>query len=233
MDEKSMKTSLWQRIAILAAAVLLIGGTLLTYVIVVLNGSSTDEREDLVNQLSAEYTAKGNEINAYAEKLSEKYFKDFVGYKSQVKAYNSANANAAGLETTDLKVGTGKELAEDSTDYMAYYIGWCADGKIFDSSFNDTENPTSLKSPLVGSSSMIEGWIQGIVGMKIGGVRQLTISGPLAYGDTDKAEQVCGKNAPLKFVVWMLEPDADLVKLNQELNDIDMQLLYAIYGGTI
>jgi NADH:ubiquinone oxidoreductase subunit 6 (subunit J) len=108
MDEKSMKTSLWQRIAILAAAVLLIGGTLLTYVIVVLNGSSTDEREDLVNQLSAEYTAKGNEINAYAEKLSEKYFKDFVGYKSQVKAYNSANANAAGLETTDLKVGTGR-----------------------------------------------------------------------------------------------------------------------------
>lgn len=228
MDEKSLKTSLWQRIAIIAAAIVLIGGTLLTYVVVVLNGPNTGDTEQLVDQLSEEYTAKGQEIMARAEVLSPKYFDDFVSYKSQIKAYNSANANAAGLEVKDLKVGTGKELGEGDTDYMAYYMGWCADGSIFSSSFNDSDNPTSLGTPMVGSSDMIEGWIQGIVGMKLGGVRQLTISGELAYGDT---QEICGGyNSPLKFIVLALEPDADLVKLNDELAMIRLQLAYAVYG---
>lgn len=232
MDEKSLKTSLWQRIVILVAAVVLIGGTLLTYVVIVLgNKSSNNDNETLINQLSEEYTAKGQEIAARGSALSPKYFDEFVGYKSQIKAYNSANANAAGLETRDLKVGTGKELGDGDTDYMAYYIGWCADGSIFSSSFNDSENPTSLSAPMIGSSSMIEGWLQGIVGMKLGGVRQLTISGPLAYGDT---QELCGGyNSPLKFIVWALEPDAELVQLNKELSAIDTQLYYALYGGAM
>lgn len=232
MDEKSLKTSLWQRIAIIVIAVLLVGGTIFTCIAIVLNGSSeNDEREQLINRLSEQYTAKGNEVTARGEVLSGKYFKDFLSYKSQVKAYNSANANAAGLETNDLKVGTGKQLAEGDTDYMAYYIGWCADGTIFQSSFNNDDDPTSLNAPLVGSSSMVEGWLQGIVGMKLGGVRQLTISGPLAYGDT---KEMCGGyNSPLKFIVWLLEPDAELVQLNQELNSIDWQLYLAMYGGAM
>lgn len=231
MDEKSLKTSLWQRIAILAAAVILIGGTLLTYVAVVLNSPSGDDTEALINQLSEEYTAKGQEIAARGSALSPKYFDDFVSYKSQVKAYNSANANAAGLEIKDLKVGTGKQLGDGDTDYMAYYIGWCADGSIFGSSFNDNDDPTSLAAPMIGSSSMIEGWLQGIVGMKLGGVRQLTISGELAYADT---QEICGGyNSPLKFIVWALEPDAELVQLNQDLSMIDMQIYYALYGGAM
>ena len=231
MDEKSLKTSIWQRIVILGAAILLVGGTILTYVVVVLNSSNSSSNDDLINQLSQEYTAKGQEISARGAELSPQYFDEFVAYKSQTKAYNSANANAAGLETQDLKTGTGKTLAEGDTDYMAYYIGWCADGSIFSSSFNDAENPTSLLAPMIGSSSMIEGWLQGIVGMKLGGVRQLTISGSLAYGNT---QELCGGyNSPLKFIVWALEPDAELTKLNQERNAIDTQLYYAIYGETI
>ena len=86
---------------------------------------------------------------------------------------------------------------------------------------------------MLGSSNMIEGWLQGIVGMKLGGVRQLTISGPLAYGDT-QGDKICGAtNSPLKFVVWMLEPDAELVTLNQELANLEMQMYYAYYGGSL
>lgn len=232
MDEKSLKTSLWQRIAILVAAVVLIGGTLLAYVAVVLgNSNSTNDTEALINQLSEEYTAKSQEIATRGSELSPKYFDDFVSYKAQVKAYNSANANAAGLEVKDLKVGTGKELGDDDTDYMAYYIGWCADGSIFSSSFDNNDDPTSLSAPMIGSSNMIEGWLKGIVGMKLGGVRQLTISGPLAYGDT---QELCGGyNSPLKFIVLALEPDTKLVQLNQELTTIDMQIYYALYGGAM
>lgn len=236
MDQKSLKTSMWQRIAIIAVAILLLGGTMLTYAFVVLgndNSSSTDEREALIARLGEEYDAKAASWNQLGEKLSAKYFNDFVGYKSQIKSYNSATANAAGLETTDLKVGTGKELADGDTDYMAYYIGWCADGSVFDSSFNDADNPTALITPMLGSSNMIEGWLKGIVGMKLGGVRQLTISGPLAYGDT-QGDKICGAtNSPLKFIVWLLEPDAELLKLDQEIADIEMQMYYAYYGGSL
>ncbi len=231
MDEKSLKTSLWQRIAILAAAVILISGTLLTYVMVVLNNSTSDNSEAVIDQLSEEYTAKGQEIEARGAVLSPKYFTDFVSYKSQVKAYNSANANAAGLDIKDLKVGTGKTLGDGDTDYMAYYIGWCADGSIFSSSFNDNDDPTSLAAPLIGSSEMIEGWLQGIVGMKLGGVRQLTIAGELAYADT---QEICGGyNSPLKFIILALEPDTELAQLNQELTMLRMQIYYTLYGGAM
>lgn len=233
MDEKSLKTSLWQRVVILVIAFLLIGGTLLTYAMVVLNNNnpSAEDNDAYVNQLYADYDVKGQAMTARAAELSPKYFNELLSYKTQVKAYNSAAANNAKMEIKDLKVGSGKTLAEDDTDYMAYYIGWCADGSIFDSSFNDNEDPTSLGIPLVGSSNMIEGWLDGIVGMKLGGVRQLTISGELAYGST---QEICGGyNSPLKFIILALEPDAEIVQLNDELLTLQLQLMYAIYGEAL
>ena len=234
MDQNTLKTSLGQRIVILAAAVIFVGGTILTYVMVVLNngGNGSSDLEEEVNRVYAERSAVQQKMSLRGEVLSPQYFQDFVGYKSQVKSYNSASANALGLETKDLKAGTGRELTEGDADYMAYYIGWCANGSIFDSSLNSTDDPTSLKAPLMGSSDMIEGWKQGIIGMKLGGVRQLTISGSLAYGDSNQA---CDgqPNTPLKFVVWLLEPDSEMAQLNQELQLLSLQLNYLLYGGKL
>lgn len=233
MEEKTLKTSWKQRIAILVVAVLLLGSVVLTYMLVVLNGNSSSSElssDEQIAQLTEEYQHKSEELEAAAVPLSDKYFDEFVKYKSEVKSYNSANANAAGLETNDLKVGTGKTLEEGDTDYAAYYIGWCADGSIFDSSFNDNEDPTSLKAPLDAAIGLIEGWNQGVVGMKLGGVRQMTISGALAYGDT---QEICGgTNSPLKFIVFAIEPDAKLKELNDELDDIYMRLYYAYASGS-
>lgn len=233
MEEKALKTSWRQRIVILIVAVLLLGSVVLTYMLVVLNGnvsSSELSSDEQIAKLTEEYQRKSEELEAAAVPLSDKYFDEFVKYKSEVKSYNSANANAAGLETKDLKVGTGKTLEEGDTDYAAYYIGWCADGSIFDSSFNNNEDPTSLKAPLDAAIGLIEGWNQGVVGMKLGGVRQMTISGALAYGDT---QEICGgTNSPLKFVVFAIEPDAKLKELNDELDDIYMQLYYAYASGS-
>lgn len=235
MDEKALKTSLGQRIAIIVIAVLLLGGTILTYLFVVLNNgksSDTSKQEELIEQLGQDFDAKSAELDVVAKTLSDKYFKDFVGYKSQAKAYNSAKANAAGMEVKDLKAGTGRTLEDGDTDYMPYYIGWCADGSIFDSSFNDSEDPTSLNAPIAPfASNFIEGWKQGVVGMKLGGVRQISIPGELAYGDS---QEICGTtNAPLKFIIWALEPDADWSQLSKELSDIQTQMIYVLYGGAI
>lgn len=230
MDEKSLKTSVGQRIIIIVIAILLLGGTFLTYLFVVVGngGSSSADSEAEISRLTEKYDAKEQEVTEAAKPLSDKYFKDFVGYKSEVKAYNSANANSGGLQTKDLKAGTGRVLEEGDTNYLAYYLGWCADGSIFDSSFNNNDDPTSLKVPLDPSVGLIEGWNQGVVGMKLGGVRQITIPGELAYGDT--RDDVCGgKNSPLKFIVLAIEPDEKLTKLNKELDEIYYELYQAYY----
>lgn len=234
MDSKSLKTSVWQRIVIVVVALLLLGSTVLTYMFIVMSNGGTSqasENEAKIAELREQYDAKSQEIAEAAKPLSDKYFKTFEAFKSQVKAYNSATANNAVLETKDLKDGTGRVLGEGDYDYDAYYIGWCADGTVFESSFDNYDEPTALNAPLSVSNSMIEGWNQGVVGMKLGGVRQLTISGPLAYGDT---QQICGEyNAPLKFIVLAIERDETMKKLNSELDAISMELYMALYGSQL
>ncbi len=234
MDTKSLKTSVWQRIIIVVVALLLLGSTVLTYMFIVMSGSGSSQSSETdakVAELREQYDAKSEEINEAAKPLSEKYFKTFESFKSQVKAYNATTANNSVLETKDLKEGTGRVLEEKDYNYDAYYIGWCADGSVFESSFNDYDDPTALNAPLSVSENMIEGWNQGVIGMKLGGVRMLTISGPLAYGDT---RQICGEyNAPLKFIVLAIERDKTLEKLNSELDTISMELYMVLYGSQL
>ena len=98
------------------------------------------------------------------------------------------------------------------------------------SHMDSNDNPTSLKAPLDPSGGLIEGWNQGVIGMKLGGVRQLTITSDLAYGE----QEICGgKNSPLKFVVMPIESDAKYKELSSKLNDLRMQIYYAMYGGMI
>lgn len=240
MEEKSLKTSWWQRVVILIVAVLLLGSTVFAYLFIVMGNSgssSSNNTETEIAQLETAYDNKKTEIENAAKPLSEQYFSGFSGYLNRVKSYNSANANADGLKTEDLKVGNGKTITEGDTDYLAYYIGWCSDGSIFDSSINfkDTTNhqdPESLKAPLDPSMGLIEGWNQGVIGMKVGGVRQLSIPGSLAYGDTNT--QICdGANSPLKFIIMAIESNEELAKLNSELDDIYLQLYYAYYGSQL
>ncbi len=252
MDEKQLKTSLWQRIVIIVVALLLLGSTVLTYMFIVMGSSSNKQSaSERIAELEAEYDAKREELQEISKPLGEKYFSDLQGYeKSQVKAFNAAAANSEKLKTLDLKAGTGRQLAEGDNDYMAYYIGWCPDGSLLDASYSYPEtientnadgsiyytedkdaDPTGLHAPLIQPDSLIDGWVQGIVGMKLGGVRQITIPGELAYGDT-QGDKYCGmSNAPLKFIVMALETDEDLKKANEELNDIYIKLYTAIVSN--
>ncbi|MBR3233292.1 FKBP-type peptidyl-prolyl cis-trans isomerase [Candidatus Saccharibacteria bacterium] len=146
-----------------------------------------------------------------------------------VKAYNAEAANSVGVQKTDLKEGTGRELTTGDLDYYAYYIGWCADETVFDSSFNDFDNPTSLKAPLYAGQGLIEGWNEGVVGMKLGGVREITMPGELAYGES---REICGgTNSPLKFIVLPLLEDDKLATLNGELQEIYMQIMSKYYNN--
>lgn len=237
MDEKALKTSIWQRVVIVIVAILLLGSTVLTYMFIVMSSSSSKQsQEERLAALQAEYEAKADEIQAAGEALSSQYFDELLSYQSQVKSFNAATANSEKLQITDLKEGTGEQLGENDNNYMAYYIGWCPDGSLLDSSFvyEDEENkldPVSLKSPLITPSSLIEGWTQGVVGMKLGGVRQLSMPGEMAYGDT-VGDKYCGmSNAPLRYVVMALPVSEEIEVLLDELDEIYYRLYVAAQGG--
>jgi FKBP-type peptidyl-prolyl cis-trans isomerase len=83
-----------------------------------------------------------------------------------------------GLQFWDIKVGTGK-TAEKGSTVSVHYTGWLTNGKKFDSSV-DRNEPFTV-TPL-GSAPVIKGWNEGIIGMKVGGKRQLRIPPDLAYG---------------------------------------------------
>ena len=78
----------------------------------------------------------------------------------------------------DLVVGHGAS-AEAGKDIVVHYVGCLEDGTQFDSSRARDE---PLDFPL-GEGQMIKGWEQGLVGMKVGGKRKLTIPPDLGYGD--------------------------------------------------
>lgn len=233
MNEQDLKTTPKQRAIILIVAFLLLFSTIAAYVAIVLSsGKSSDglsaEDQATVTELETSYTAKQQEINARATTLSGTYFKEFSGYKSRVKSYNAANINTTGLKTEDLKTGSGRTLESGDTNYYAYYIGWCADETVFDSSFDSFDNPTTLSAPISAQLGLIEGWNKGVVGMRIGGVREIAVPGELAYGES---QEICGTtNSPLKFIVMAVE-DETLTKLDAELQELYAQLVNIYYGN--
>jgi FKBP-type peptidyl-prolyl cis-trans isomerase FkpA len=99
------------------------------------------------------------------------------------EAVDSANSVAA-MQSTDLVVGTGV-VAESGKRVTVHYTGWLYDAKApgqrgeqFDSSVTRGK-PFSFE---LGDGQVIKGWDQGVVGMKIGGYRNLIIPSDLAYG---------------------------------------------------
>ena len=82
------------------------------------------------------------------------------------------------LQIEDLVVGTGTEALKGKT-VSVHYVGTLESGKKFDSS-RDRDEPFDFK---LGAGMVIQGWDQGVAGMKIGGKRKLTIPSDLGYGD--------------------------------------------------
>lgn len=230
MDEKELKTSFKQRVIIGIIALLMLGSTVAVYAMIVLSGSKSStantENAEEIAKVENSLNEKSVELSAELMKISEKYYDEFKGYKDRVRSYNAESVNGGGLKTEDLKVGDGTEITTEFNDYYAYYIGFCADEKVFDSSFSPNfESPTSLKEPLSGQMGLIAGWTEGVQGMKLGGIREISIPSELGYGETDSADNACGKGQPMKFVVYAIEPGEKYRKLYEEYGVIYYQLM--------
>jgi peptidylprolyl isomerase len=109
-----------------------------------------------------------------------------------------ARITPSGLSITDLVVGEGPEAVKGET-VSVNYRGTLASGKEFDSSYG--RGPFSF--PL-GAGRVIQGWDEGVAGMKVGGKRKLVIPPDLAYGERG-AGGVIPANATLTFEVELLK----------------------------
>lgn len=110
---------------------------------------------------------------------------------------------ASGLQIEEIRVGTG-EAACAGQFVSVHYTGWLTDGRKFDSS-KDRDEPFEFS---LGERMVIAGWDEGVQGMKIGGVRKLTIPPQLGYGARG-AGGVIPPNATLVFEVELLGVSSD------------------------
>jgi len=102
------------------------------------------------------------------------------------------------LIVSDIRVGKGKE-AYSGSNVTVHYVGRLKNGTKFDSS-RDRKKPFEFN---LGAREVIRGWDKGIVGMKEGGLRKLTIPPDLGYGD--RATGSIPANSTLIFEVELLK----------------------------
>ena len=119
---------------------------------------------------------------------------------------SNPSAPSAGVPftVTDLTVGTGAEAMNGQSLTMDY-TGWLYEasapdnkGQVFDST--DGRGPFSF---VLGSGQVIQGWEQGLSGMRVGGKRRLVIPPELAYGEQGSGG-VIPPNATLIFEIDLI-----------------------------
>lgn len=132
----------------------------------------------------------------YNKKIEQKTGEDSLAQQQQVEQEKQKIMEKLIIE--DERPGSGA-VAEKGNTVTVNYRGTFADGKQFDSSY-DRGTPFSF---VLGTGLVIEGWDQGVAGMKVGGKRNLTIPPELAYGP--QGNSVIPPNSTLHFSIELLD----------------------------
>ena len=103
------------------------------------------------------------------------------------------------LQIIDLLEGTGKAAVKGAL-ITTQYTGTLEDGTVFDSSW-DRGKPFQC---VIGTGRVIKGWDIGLMGMKVGGKRQLKVPSRLTYGERSMGAHI-KPHSDLTFEIELLE----------------------------
>jgi peptidylprolyl isomerase len=117
--------------------------------------------------------------------------------KTKPKIPKATGTAPSELQGSDVVTGTGAEAKEGDKVTVEYVGALFKDGKEFDTSWAKGRQPFQFT---IGQGQVIQGWDQGIPGMKVGGRRVLVIPSDLAYGAAGSPPTIPA-DAPLVFVV--------------------------------
>jgi len=105
---------------------------------------------------------------------------------------------STGLKIYDIKEGDGEEVVAPGDVISVHYFAWLSNGNLVDSSYL-REEPFVFQ---LGTGYVIAGWDEGIVGMRIGGERQLVVPPELAYGE--QGSQIVPPNSTMIFEIELV-----------------------------
>lgn len=117
-----------------------------------------------------------------------------------VKAKGKVVTTKSGLKYEDLVVGKGPSPKKGQV-VVVHYTGWLTNGTKFDSS-KDHGQPFEFA---IGTGGVIKGWDEGVMTMKVGGKRKLTVPPGLGYGAQGTPGGPIPPNATLLFEVELLK----------------------------
>lgn len=188
-----MATPRSQRIGILVIAIVLMTGTLGSFLVMGLSINN--------NKIDQAQYEKDNEQLLEQQKLVAQLNADnseaLVGYEA--RTFDPKSVTRLNVEI--LTEGTGEAVkATDSIN--SSYFGWSSDGKIFDSSKKKNADDKPATFPL---NQIIAGWTEGLTGVKVGSVVRLTIPPEKAYGTYGSG--IITANSPLEFIVQIHKID--------------------------
>ncbi|MEO8691548.1 MAG: FKBP-type peptidyl-prolyl cis-trans isomerase [Candidatus Saccharimonas sp.] len=213
-----MATKASQRWGIMIVTIALVIGTLGSFMVMIWNQNDQSKLQQEFSQAQAklaDFQKQQQDLqNAQGDELSLKYYDQFSQYESQPKAFDIDSVKS--LSSEDLSVGNGTEI-NGTTKFAVYYIGWDANGHVFDQSVDTANKKLKPSLPIssgLDSASLVKGWITGLKGMHIGGVRLLSIPSDQAYGEAGQKDSsgqvIIAPNMPLKFIVMAVDLPAPI-----------------------
>lgn len=191
------------------AAVLLSAGGMFAYFYFIRPDTDTTEPKSAVDLPLDQVTTRSQQSNSSLEVKSAQNAP--TSTQNQLPQPNDFSvyeqyANAQTVQYIDTVVGTGETAEQGTTAYMLYQ-GYLSDGTLFDQSRTNELNQLVAFPFTLGAGQVIQGWEQGVAGMKEGGKRRMIIPSQLGYGASGTSDGSIPPNALLIFDVELVQVD--------------------------
>ncbi len=167
--------------------------------IAVMAGALAVVRFDVLETLTKEPVQVELMETEEVTEMQNEVTKNVADLEATLMDAHSLDGTLTKLVIQDVRLGTEGDAVKKGDTLVVHYVGTTEEGVRFDSSYERGETFVFT----VGAGTVIKGWEEGLIGMRVGGQRVLVIPGDMAYGNRHVG--VIPPNASLIFAVELLE----------------------------